>query len=798
MSPGGRLFLVAAALSVLAVSVLSAQDRLDETTVLDSVVVVGANRFPPGAIIGQSAIPLGEPVSFRDLQRAIYALFETGQFDDIRASQATINGKEVLQLEVVERPILANWSVRGAEKISEKTVRGQIKLLEGRPYDPAEAYIALAKIDSLYQKKGFYLADHELVELPQEDSLMRVVFDISEGRRVAVSQIVVEGNTHFSDGDVAGSMETGTEGFFWWKTGEYNEDRLEQDLRERLPVFYGSRGHVDFQVLRDTLVVYEPTGKGTLILSVDEGDPYLVGGFEIVGNRRFSTDELEQFYPFGERTTGFLGLGGKREGPATFDQGSWDQATQRVREAYFNNGYIYAQITPVLARRTDGDGDKRVDLRWQIVEGQPAVVNKVVITGNSITHEDVIRRAIVVVPGDIFRQDALVRSYQSISNLGFFEQPVPPPDTRPANDQGDVDVIFEVTEKRTGNINFGASVGQGTGLGGFIGLEEPNLFGKAKQVSLQWQFGRNINDFKITYTDPALRGSLMSGTLNLHNTRLRYTIADLGRITTRGGSLRIGLPLFGSRWTRFFTSYTLEESNFDSPTLAPRFNCANCVLSSLGFSIARDTRIELPFATAGSFQELRFSQSGGPLGGSGNFRRAMLEGRWYAPLARLGASPTSSGLTFVLGLTTKAGFVWGDAGPHFRQLFTLGGTQFGIPLRGYDEFSITPQGFDPNAQGSSASTVDAFGQSYLTMTAEVGMRVSQALYLNTFFDAGNVWSSPGQLNPTRLFRGLGFGVSVLSPLGPLGLDLARGLDRIDAFGAPNPGWKLHFKLGNFF
>jgi outer membrane protein insertion porin family len=80
----------------------------------------------------------------------------------------------------------------------------------------------------------------------------------------------------------------------------------------------------------------------------------------------------------------------------------------------------------------------------------------------------------------------------------------------------------------------------------------------------------------------------------------------------------------------------------------------------------------------------------------------------------------------------------------------------------------------------------------------LGLRVSQALYANIFADAGNLWASPAQFNPTRLFRGAGVGVSVISPLGPLGLDYAYGFDRTDPSGNPKPGWKFHFKLGNFF
>src|SRR5216117_3912830 len=275
-------------------------------------------------------------------------------------------------------------------------------------------------------------------------------------------------------------MKTGPEGFWWFRSGDYDDDKLRADLQERLPKFYGDRGYVDFQVLGDTLIVDDTTGKATLVVRVSEGEPHRVGTFEIVGNRRFSTEDLEALFPFrGETRTGFLGLGGTEHGAASFNEEKWKDATQKLQTLYYNNGYIYMNARPEVIRRTGPDGQPVVDLRWVISEGQPAIVNKVEITGNDVTHERVIREAIVLLPGDVFRQDALIRYYQSISNLGFFQQPLPFPDTRPANDQGDVDVIFRVSEKRTGNINFGASVGQGVGVGGFLGLDEPNLFGQA-------------------------------------------------------------------------------------------------------------------------------------------------------------------------------------------------------------------------------------------------------------------------------------------------------------------------------
>ena len=766
----------------------------------DSLVVEGLRRVERRQVLDASGLAPGRPLSYRDIQRAIKTLYATGQYADVQVAQDTVGGRQLLIVRVRERPLLVKWAVRGVSRLSERAVKDKVQLVEGRPFDPAAEARSRGRIDSLYRAQGYAQATVRALRVYEADSTrIRVVFDIAEGRRVAIARLEIEGNTHFTDEEIVAHMKTRPEGFWWFRSGEYDDEKLHADLQERLPKFYGQRGYVDFQALGDTLVVDETTGKATLVVRVSEGEPYRVGTFEIVGNRRFSTDELGTLYPFtGETRTGVLGLGGVRRGPAYFNQDRWNDATQKLQTVYFNNGYIYMHVSADVIRRRGPDGQPVVDLRWVVSEGQPAIVNKIEIAGNNVTHERVIREAIELIPGDVFRQAALIRSYQNISNLGFFQQPLPFPDTRPANDQGDIDVIFRVTEKSTGNINFGASVGQGTGLGGFLGLDEPNLFGQGKRGRFQWQFGKNINDFDLSYSDPAIRESRISGTLGVHNTRLRYTIADLGQVRRQGGNLQLGFPVFRDRYTRLFTSYAIDHQTFTGGSQSvASLSCNDCVRSTLGLQILRDTRIDLPFPTAGTMHQIGISQSGGILGGTGDFQRLDLEGRWYAPLGQLGGDrPGSSPLKFVMGFTTRAGFVFGNA-PFFDQLFTMGGTQYGIPLRGYDEFSITPNGFDPNASSGQASA-GAFGKAYLLMTGEIGLRLSQMLYLSTFFDAGNVWARAGQFDPTRLFRGAGIGASLISPLGPIGIDWAYGFDRTDIAGRPNPGWKLHFKLGNIF
>jgi outer membrane protein insertion porin family len=520
-----------------------------------------------------------------------------------------------------------------------------------------------------------------------------------------------------------------------------------------------------------------------------------VGRLDNTANTRFARVELTLGCPFGRPGPPATGvpLGG------TFDRSAWEAATEKVQNTYSNNGYINAHVVAEQVRRTLPDSTPVLDLRWRIEEGQPAIVGMIEFRGNEVTHDRVIREAVVMVPGELFNRERLLRSYQNISNLGFFQQPMPIPDMEFVDDGATVNITFRMEEKHTGNINFGASVGQGTGLGGFLGLEEPNLFGRGKRGRLQWQFGQNINDFTLSYTDPAIMESRVSGTFSVYDSRLKYVIGDLGRRRQAGGSMQFGLPFLGSRYSRMFASYGFQKIRYDqgSADLQSRFRCSPCSRSTVGLSFLRDTRVGLPFPIAGSMISVGAEQNGGFLGGDGNYQKIDLDTKWFAPLGSLGSKTQGfgGGVQFTLGLTAKSGFIFGNPASFFTELYSLGGVQYGIPLRGYSEFSITPHGYDANASGSLASP-DAFGKAYAAFTVEAGARVSQSLYLNLWGDAGNVYRNVRAYDPTRLFRGAGVGVSLVSPLGPLGLDLGYGFDKTDLLGHPAPGFQVHFRLGN--
>jgi len=802
-----KLFLAVSALVCVSGSLAAQEATPGPCATPETIDVSGNSRVEAAAIQSTAALTAGTELNARDLSRAIKALYATGNFDDVQITcHLAAAGKGALVIAVRERPVLSSYTVTGAKRVSEKDVRDRIVFTTGAPVDPGQIARAIERTDSLYESKGYYLA-----RITPESTLVNgklaLTFRIDESRRLAVSGIRIHGNRNISSRDIVAVMGIKPEGFWWFRPGEFDDQRFATDLSENIPQLYGTRGFIDFRVLKDTLIVDKDRAKALIDLTVQEGPRYVVGNFEVIGNRRFSTDQIQLFYPFSKQVTPVTrrAAGLIRRSyvspPNTFDVTRWDDAEQKLVEAYNDEGYIYAQIRPVVERQPGSDSVRKVNLRWEIDERSPAIVNRIEIAGNDYTSESCIREQIVLAPGQVFNREYLIRSYQNVGNLNFFEQPMAAPETRPSGDEGDVDVIFNVKEKRTGNVNFGASMGQGTGLGGFIGLDQPNMFGRCKRAQLQWQFGQFMNDFNGTYSDPNIRQSRISGSFTAYHTRSRYTIADLGEARRTGGQIQLGFPVPNSLYTRLYLSYGGEGVKYSGGGLLGTVSneCRRCFRSTLGLTGTHDTRVGLPFATEGGIQSVTSEFNGGPLGGTASYQRFTTELRSYAPIGHIGGSVLGGQpMVFVAGLTARAGAIFGDTGPFFySQAFTLGGTQYGEPLRGYSEFAIGPNGFDPTAEDTQAKRT-SFGNAFFVGTAELGLRLSQAIYLNTFFEGGNVWARPGEFDPTRLFRSAGFGVSTLSPLGPLGVDLGYGFDKVDAAGSPAPGWKLHFKLGQFF
>jgi outer membrane protein insertion porin family len=780
-----------------------------EGIVVDSVLVRGNARLSEQAVRAGSGLRQGQRVDSREVQRAIRRLMDTGNFESVQVfvrPSASTPERGSLVVQVAERPMVTTVEFPGLTTVSGRTVRDSVKLKENAPLDPQRVAEARKLVRDMLAKRGIQLVsiDTTLPAVAGQPNTVRLVFNVREGNRLAVAEVAFEGNQAFSDETLAGAMSTRKEGFFWFREGKFDRETFQADLRESLPQFYASHGYIDFAVVGDTLVVDPETGKARVVIEVSEGPQYHLGEFRIEGNSRFPTDDLARYFTVQRRSVLGLPVGGQsqREKGEVFDRSALDAAVTQVEQAYKNAGYLFAQVEPVVERVPAAQGqDPTVNVTWSISERQPFYIGRISFVGNTTTHENVIRDRLWIVPGDLYSEEAVIQSYQSISGLGFFETPMPTPDIAPNPESGTVDITFHVKEKQTGNINFGTVIGGnsyygggGGGFSGFLGYSQPNLFGQGKQADLRLEYGYGRRSIEASYSDPAIFGTRNSGSISVFNTGDRYINTDNGRRYRTGAALQFGVPVPGLLRTRAFLGYSISRTQLkaaDEICSDPEniFCQPDAVASTLSLSVTRDTKNHPLFPTQGTRQSISVEQTGGPLGGDGNFQKVTGDLEWWVPAGKLGSGPRP--IRFALGLKTRAGANFGNDSLFPFERFYAGGVMYGQPLRGYPERTITPLGYQSACERSFLRS--CLGDAFMTISGEYAIRVSDALSISAFGDAGNVWSDVQHVDPTKLYRSAGVGATLVTPfLGAIGVDAAYGFDK------PNPGWEFHFRFGNSF
>jgi outer membrane protein insertion porin family len=736
---------------------------------ISDVLVEGVRTIDPERVRALSGLSVGQPLSPRSVQRAVRALWETDLFNDVALSTRPAGGAGVVVvLSVDEAPVITGIQLEGVDKVDDKDVEAAVGLTRGDRLLEHRLHQARLDLLDLYRREGYYLAEAQLTPTRPGADSTAVEVRVDERREVAVASIRFEGNQALSDGRLREALDTETEGFWFWQDGEFVEESWREDLGQRLPEVYQQHGYLDMRVVADSIHVEPGEGEMHLVVYVDEGPQYRLGEVAIEGNSRFSRDDLERFQ--------------RLQPGEVFDASAVNQTGEDLRNLYADDGYIYAQVQPVRQVRPD---TTVIDLTWMIQEGSPAKIHQVAVRGNTVTHESVIRRHLFVVPGERFRRNDIRNSLLSLEGLGFFEPGITPTTRVADQETGDIDLTFEVRERRTGSLTLGAAIGGGTGLSGFIGYEQPNLFGQGKLGSIRWEFGRRNNNLELAYTEPVFLGSKTSMSISFFNIDRRYINSPF-RQDLLGGSVRFGTPLPWDDATRFYYGYKwqridLEAVDDDDTQFGEEYPRTD---SGVTLGLVRDTRLPRLHPIQGARHSLTADMSGGPLGGTVGFQKYSFETSWFAPTLN---DRTVLNLTFKVGGINETRFV------PLSEQFVLGGVQPPSEgLRGYRENCVTV-----TAGGVDGVPCDDRGNAFVLMTAEHFIKITDTIYTSVFFDAGDVFREFRQVTFGDLKRGAGVGVQVDLPgFGPLGLDLGYGFDRFDRSGNRDPGWAFHFRFGN--
>lgn len=737
------------------------------------LTVEGNATTDAGLIRAHSGLSTGQEVTGDDLQAAITQLWRLELFSDVQILEdRQIEAGVYLLIKVTEYPRLEKIDITGNRKIKGDDMQGLVLLTPGQVVAPKDLVRMKNRITAAYGEKGYLLAEVDVTQFHNETSGKDILtVTIREGAKVKIQRVEFAGNVNFTDRQLRGKLK-GTKKKAFLRSGDYKPEKVEGD-KSLLQTFYRSKGYRDVEILGDTVLYSADRRWLTVRFQLNEGKLYHFGTITWSGQKLLSEAELSSRLR--------VATGEK------YDATKLQVSLGEIGQKYYERGYIYASVEPQERVRA---GDT-VDVAFAVSEGTEFKVNQVSISGNTKTKEKVIRRELVLFPGETFDVTKLQRSVREVNILNYFANVTP--DVQPVSDN-QVDINLKVEEKSTDQANVSAGYSQRDGFIGSVGFQMNNLFGNGQQFSLDWNFGKVYRSFSISFTEPWFRNQKTLVGASFFDTHRGGSFYGFDEDII-GGSLRAGRRL---RWPddyfRLDYVYRLDRTKYSNFTESFRLSNprnlqedAPRISSSMTQIITRDSRNDSEFPSQGSVNTLRTELTGGPLQGDDQFVKAELTNQWYLPVAGSLTLASTSELGALDGLTRNVQDV-----PYFDYFFMGGaGLSLGTALRGYDEREVGPQ-----SGGFPVGGKTLFKQSFELRYPIVR---NPTIFVLGFTEAGNVWRSFEETNPAEIKRSVGVGVRLFMPfVGLIGLDYGLGLDYLNERGLRETKWVPHFQFGRGF
>ena len=709
---------------------------------------------------------VGQPYNDVTVEQDVEALYKSGAVQNVRIFGAPEgNGIKVI-VQVQTRLVAREIVIEGARRISAKKLRKEIKLKLNYPIREEDLEEGREKIIEIYQSHGFtdVGVQFRVEPIDQKRGTARVIFTVNEGAKGAVKQISFEGNAHFSDWRLRKEMKTKRKTIvaFIDKSGRLDEAQLQQDL-DSLREFYQDHGFIDVEIKN---VRRERNAKGALTITIviAEGPQYHVRNLTISGEKVAKEQAIRALLKM-------------KEGSVYSPKQLHDDA-KAVADAYGSGGYVDLVVTP----ESSPAGPALVDVHYNIEEGERSYVNRVDIEGNTRTKDKVIRREVLVAPGDVFNTVRVDTTKKRLENLGYFSKVETYPEDTDVPGRKDLTIL--VQEKRTGSLSFGAGFSTVDQLVGFVELTQgnfdlfnwPTFTGGGQKFRVRLQYGTERKDFLLSLTEPYFLDRRVSLGGQLFYSEADYLSVEYSQ-RNYGFTIEARKPITSSMYASL--AYQLQEVDiFNVSSTASAFidsQEGSFTESKILSSVVFDRR-DNPLLTR-TGQRVTFSPyiAGGFLGGDIQIYGWDLEGAQYFRLK----------WDTVLLLNAEVATVdtWGNGTevPIFERLY-LGGAN---NLRGFPYREVGPQ----DATGEPIG-----GQSMARATIEWTFPIIEKARGAVFYDTGFVNADPWSFDFKHIVSDIGVGIRLNLPIGPMRLDYGYPLQRDGYHG----GGHFNFSVGYQF
>lgn len=728
-------------------------DAAQAAGTIKAIRVEGNQRIESRTILSYLGLNEGSSFSQSDIDNGLKNLFATGFFADVKL----LRQGNTLLVRIVENPVISKVAFEGNDKVETKDLEKEIELKPRSVYSQDKVSSDVKRILDIYRRGGRYNATVEPKIIKQDQNRVELVYEITEGPTAHVQKINFIGNDHFDTNTLRKSIRT--EETRWYKflsdNDKYDPDRLQfdQDLLRR---FYNNEGYADFQVRSANAELSPNKDAFYITFVIEEGPQYKVGEVKVINE--LDNKEKLNLQKFVTTKTG-----------KTYNASKVEDSIDAMTKELGDHGYAFVDIQPRLERNTE---KKTVTLTYDIKPGPRVYVERINITGNVRTLDDVIRREFRLAEGDPYNTAKLQRSEQRLNNLGFFEKVNVKNDPGSAPDKTVVNV--DVKEKSTGEINLGAGYSTTDGVLGDFGIKESNLLGTGQQLSTNFILAARRKDAEVSFTNPYFLDRELSAGIDVFRSYQDFTQESSYISDITGTTLRASYALQEKLQHTLY--YTIHQNKISQvPSYASIYiqeQEGTNVTSAVGQTLAYDQRDNKQNPTKGYFLSLTQEVAG--LGGDDKYLKHEAKASYYYPVAP----------KWVLSVMGSGGYIYGFGGQDIRitNRFFLGGDD----LRGFQDAGVGPR---------DSLTRDALGgNEYYEATAELNFPLGLPDELGVsgavFTDAGSLWRSDdtgANVFATNSLRvSAGVGILWTSPFGPIRIYYGQPIlkepeDRTEAF-----------------
>lgn len=862
---------------VLLFGITSLQAQHDKDPLLDyqnpkeyeigGLTVTGLQYLDHNIVTSLSGLYIGKKIEIPGdaTSEAIKKLWKQNLFGSIgiEATQ-TIGNKVFLEIKVKELPRLTGFYFTGLKKGEQEDVKAKLGLIRGRVLTEGMKSDVKNQVINFLIDKGFKNADCNLLEMP--DSTMNngvlLALDADRGERTRIDQINFYGNYDITDRKLKRMMQETKEAtkFSFVPNKEEREankkvrreysfkERIENlslssildmiDKRARFRIFSSSKfikkdyvkdrngllqafydsGYRDASIESDSLYNIDEN-KMRIDININQGKKYYFRNINFVGNTKYSADTLKKVVG--------IRKGDVYNSTLLTSRLNMDASGTDLSSLYMDDGYLFFNLN---TEETIVNEDS-IDIMVSLYEGTQATIDKIMISGNAKTKEDIIRRELSTKPGNKFSRSDIIRSNRDLAALGFFDPAKIEILPQPHPEKGTVDIEYKVEEKSGDQLNLSA------GYGG----KDPNTSKERINIQLGVVFNNfSLKDmFKKGGWKPIPAGDGERLSININTTGAYYQAFQLGYTK----------PWFGGRRpnTFSFNSYTGFSSNGLAKGTATYWHFINNSISAglgwrlkkpddffnfyMGASLRNYNLKNYPQLLAGSSiatgkftnPSFTFELSRNNVDGGGIFpTRGTQFNLSFNPSLPLSLMPWNrdrdyasesietkfrwleyhktrfnfamytplKNTKFVLKSSIKTGFIGyfnKDYGQTPFDLFELGDVtnfqgSYGfqgrdyILLRGY-EGSVTDVKW--NGTGWENNTgFEIFNKFTMELRYPFSSNPNSQIFGLAFFEAGNGWHTMKDYNPLQLKRSAGLGVRFFLPMfGLIGIDYGIRFDK---------------------